>query len=136
MGGETQAWLSIAFLFPGTPRLLPGTPKQEKMSDQPAVRVARSHLENYSGRTVRLVGTVVNNDGATAILQDAEGQKVNITKVAGPYDSSCVEVIGTVQPDMSIETMRAIDLGNSFNMENYNEVLKLAHGSRVRSLFE
>ena len=29
----------------------------------PAVRVATSHLENYTGRSVRLVGKVISNDG-------------------------------------------------------------------------
>lgn len=42
----------------------------------PAVRVARSHLDNYTGRSVRLVGKVVSNDGGNAVLEDAEGQSV------------------------------------------------------------
>merc|ERR1711934_79030 len=102
----------------------------------PAVRVATSHLENYTGRSVRLVGKVISNDGATAVLEDAEGQKVNVTNVSGPYESQFVEVIGSVQPDSSIETATSIEFGNEFNMANYAELLKLAHGSRVRQLFE
>ena len=44
-----------------------------------ATRVARQHLENYTGRNVRLVGKVVSNDGATAVLEDCEGQQARAT---------------------------------------------------------
>ena len=50
--------------------------------DLPAVRVAKSHLENYTGRSVRLVGKVISNDGAAAVLEDAEGAQVGPTSPA------------------------------------------------------
>jgi len=83
-----------------------------------------------------MVGKVVSNDGSTAVLEDCEGQQVNISNVAGPYSSQIVEVLGDVQPDLSIETDHAIELGNDFDMGNYKELLMLAHGNRVRTLFE
>merc|ERR1712224_629819 len=101
-----------------------------------AVRVARSHLENYAGRPVRLVGKVLSNDGATAVLEDAEGARVNVVGVREPFGTQFVEVSGIVQPDMTIETENVIDFGNDFDLNNYGEILKLAHGNRVRGLFE
>merc|ERR1712167_360207 len=103
-----------------------------KLTMQATVRVAKSNLASYEGRRVRLVGKVVSNDGAGAVLEDAEGQQVQISKVAGPYDSQFVEVLGEVQHDHTIDTDHAIELGNEFNMQNYGELLKLIHGNRVR----
>merc|ERR1711934_651335 len=101
-----------------------------------AVRVAKQYLENYTGRNVRLVGKVISNDGANAVLEDAMGEQVNISSVSGPYQSQYVEIIGAVQPDSSIETMHTIEYGDDFNMANYKELLQLAHGGRLRALFE
>ena len=51
------------------------------------MRVAKSHLENYTGRSVRLVGKVISNDGAAAVLEDAEGAQVDPTSPARRTDA-------------------------------------------------
>ena len=66
-----------------------------------------------------------------------------------PYQTQFVEILGSVQSAGAISQQSYVDFGDEFrestrccsseidtDMGNYNELLRLTHGNRVRGLFE
>merc|ERR1711907_73043 len=93
-------------------------------------RVGKSQLTDYTGRTVRFVGKVKSSQGGVATLEAPDGGEVQIQN-ATPYETSHVEIVGDVQSGDSITQQSFVDFGDNFNMTNYAELLRLAHGNRV-----
>eukprot|EP00656_Telonema_subtile_P005491 TRINITY_DN12499_c0_g1_i1.p1 TRINITY_DN12499_c0_g1~~TRINITY_DN12499_c0_g1_i1.p1 ORF type:complete len:137 (+),score=24.49 TRINITY_DN12499_c0_g1_i1:95-505(+) len=98
-------------------------------------RVGKSHLAEYDGKTVRFVGKVKSNDGGVAVLEAPDGGEVQVHN-STPYQTQFVEILGSVQSAGAISQQSYVDFGDEFHMGNYNELLRLTHGNRVRGLFE
>merc|ERR1712166_96411 len=107
----------------------------QKPKNMASPRVGKSHLAEYDGKTVRFVGKVKSNDGGVAVLEAPDGGEVQVHN-STPYETDYVEIFGSVQSADAISQQSFVDFGNDFHIGNYNQLLKLAHGNRVRSLFE
>jgi hypothetical protein len=92
-------------------------------------RVTSGTLAAHISHTVRLVGERLGDgsSGRVAVrTADGDAQVVLPPGGAGLLPRGrFVEVIGAVQPDLSVAMSRAGDLGDSFNMDNYTEVIRL-----------
>mmetsp|Transcript_14979 Transcript_14979/g.17963 ORF Transcript_14979/g.17963 Transcript_14979/m.17963 type:complete len:107 (+) Transcript_14979:36-356(+) len=98
----------------------------------PAFRVPGERLSNYTGKTVRIIGRVVGNDGKSPKLQlSSSGVTVSVTGSvdAKKYQSSTyIEVIGRVRDATTVEELKSIQVDESFDLETYNQMLRYTSG--------
>ena len=111
--------------------------ERAKMDVGCAFRVNAACLPQYAGQRVALVGKVVNVDSGMATLQCSDGQNVQVTMNAGSTYGEFVEVVGIANADgsQSVREERACDMGNNFNLDNYEQLVQLANG-KYKHLFQ
>ncbi|KAG5665398.1 hypothetical protein KAF25_009523 [Fusarium avenaceum] len=82
------------------------------MAEQLATpRITAAYLDNFVGRVVMLVGKVTQLRGDQATL-DSEGTvTVLLNRDAHLSNGNAVQVIGKVNPDLSIKVLTSRDLG-------------------------
>eukprot|EP01102_Stenamoeba_stenopodia_P003505 TRINITY_DN13576_c0_g1_i1.p2 TRINITY_DN13576_c0_g1~~TRINITY_DN13576_c0_g1_i1.p2 ORF type:complete len:104 (-),score=16.34 TRINITY_DN13576_c0_g1_i1:11-322(-) len=98
-------------------------------------RVNYSLLPQHIGTLVTIVGKVINRVPNGVILETSDQAQVTIhTNMANNYDVF-VEVVGTVNPDLSIREQSFTNFGANFDLANYDEVIKLQQNPVVRELF-
>ncbi|ORX48800.1 replication factor A protein 3 [Hesseltinella vesiculosa] len=83
--------------------------------DKPTERINSQLREKYVGHTIRISGKVNSFTGDTSIITASDGGQVLI-KLNGQskWASQFVEVIGRVEPDLSIMEFSSVNLGDSF----------------------
>ncbi|KAI0150305.1 replication factor A protein 3-domain-containing protein [Xylariaceae sp. FL1272] len=90
-------------------------------------RISASMLDSHVGANVMVVGQVIQLRGDTALL-DAAGQislliDNNVHLVAG----NGAQIIGKVNPDMSIKVWNAMDLGSNVDFQLAQSVVEVTH---------
>ncbi|KAM5379442.1 hypothetical protein ACJZ2D_003950 [Fusarium nematophilum] len=90
------------------------------MAEQMATpRVTSTYLDSFVGRVVMLVGKVTQLRGDQATL-DSEGTvTVLLNREAHLVNGNAVQVIGKVNPDLSIKVLSSRDLGNGVDHGPY-----------------
>ncbi|KAG5174998.1 replication factor A protein 3 [Tribonema minus] len=104
-----------------------------------AVRVNGAILPSQTDQNVILIGKVTETGPEYSTLQASDGAPIRVKMSAGnAYNSAYVEVVGHVYPDeaggLYVDEFISRDLGDNFNLENYNEVVEMANG-RFAHLF-
>ncbi|XP_046875394.1 replication protein A 14 kDa subunit [Hypomesus transpacificus] len=103
--------------------------------DSPKARINTSMLSQYNSRAVCFVGRVekVHPTGKSFTITDGEGKTASV-ELNEPLDeelSGIVEVVGMVSNKgtimASLYTMYREDKGIPFDLELYNEALKVVH---------
>ncbi|KAM5344726.1 hypothetical protein ACJ41O_010588 [Fusarium nematophilum] len=104
------------------------------MAEQMATpRVTSTYLDSFVGRVVMLVGKVTQLRGDQATL-DSEGTvTVLLNREAHLVNGNAVQVIGKVNPDLSIKVLSSRDLGNGVDFGLYSSVVEATH--RHKSIF-
>ncbi|KAK4203659.1 replication factor A protein 3 [Triangularia verruculosa] len=96
-------------------------------------RVTCAYLNSYVGKNVMIVGKVVQIRGEDAII-DADGNipcKLNRDAHLSPGNG--VQVIGKVNPDLSVKVLSSLDLGTGVDYNLANTVVEVSH--QHKSLF-
>ncbi|KAM0204985.1 hypothetical protein ACHAPQ_002081 [Fusarium lateritium] len=98
------------------------------MAEQLATpRITAAYLDNFVGRVVMLVGKVTQLRGDQATL-DSEGTvTVLLNRDAHLSNGNAVQVIGKVNPDLSIKVLTSRDLGPGVDFGLYNLVVQATH---------
>mmetsp|Transcript_36417 Transcript_36417/g.65155 ORF Transcript_36417/g.65155 Transcript_36417/m.65155 type:complete len:108 (-) Transcript_36417:252-575(-) len=104
-------------------------------TSNPTPRVNGGMLRQFVGRRVLLVGEVLSLEDNFVRVMAADSQTVNV-KVAdkSPFHTKFTEVLGVVESDNSVVMEKHFPWGDSFDMNNYNELVKLSNAEN-RSLF-
>ncbi|KAF2397681.1 replication factor A protein 3 [Trichodelitschia bisporula] len=90
-------------------------------------RVTQQYLENFRDRVVRIVGKVTKLNGDTAII-DANGTvKITLNREANLAVGHAAEIVGRVQPDLSILMLGSTDFGTDFNLNAAAAVVEATH---------
>ncbi|EGS21046.1 single-stranded DNA binding protein 12k chain-like protein [Thermochaetoides thermophila DSM 1495] len=90
-------------------------------------RVTCSYLNSYLGRNVLIVGKVMELRGDEAIV-DADGNiTVHLNREAHLSKGNGVQVIGKVNPDLSIKALTTLDLGTEVDFTLANTVVEISH---------
>ncbi|KAJ3281483.1 hypothetical protein HK104_011447 [Borealophlyctis nickersoniae] len=94
----------------------------------PGARVNSSHLSEYRGKTVRLVGKVLQIHGTQAIVEACdEGQvTVHLSPAGVLSPGATVEVIGKVDDDLSVVEMTSVSFSDVYDRAAYNKMVLLA----------
>ncbi|KAJ5077265.1 replication protein a3 [Anaeramoeba ignava] len=91
-------------------------------------RVNHSMLKDQVGKSVRFVGKVTHLQGNEAKLLSPDSVEVSIIREPNSlkYSSDFVEVVGTVNSNLSIKESQFVNFGNNFDLQTYNEMLQLS----------
>lgn len=88
---------------------------------------------------VRIVGRVAGQQQLDVTLEASDGGSVLVKRnpeTASVYSSHAfVEVLGTVQPDLSISEIAATGFGAQFDLQNYDQLVKFSHVRPINELF-
>ncbi|KAK4460210.1 replication factor A protein 3 [Cladorrhinum samala] len=96
-------------------------------------RVTCGYLNSYVNKNVMVVGKVIQLRGESALI-DADGNiTAHLNRDSHLTAGSGVQIIGKVQPDLSIKVLSALDLGTAVDYNLANTVVELSH--QHRSLF-
>mmetsp|Transcript_29111 Transcript_29111/g.38288 ORF Transcript_29111/g.38288 Transcript_29111/m.38288 type:complete len:109 (-) Transcript_29111:99-425(-) len=100
---------------------------EEKIGVTP--RINGGLRSQFVGKTVLLVGRVLNQNGVNATIQASDGQAVQINRTPGQnYNSTFIEVTGQIQSDLSVQEYKSCEFGDNFNLQNYEALVQLATG--------
>ncbi|KAL2681268.1 hypothetical protein Neosp_008876 [[Neocosmospora] mangrovei] len=76
-------------------------------------RITAPYLDNFVGRVIMLVGKVTQLRGDQATLDSDGTVTVLLNRDAHLANGNSVQVIGKVNPDLTIKVLTSRDLGNS-----------------------
>ncbi|KAJ1967036.1 hypothetical protein H4R35_006829 [Dimargaris xerosporica] len=103
--------------------------------EKPTPRVNSGMLPQYTNTSVRLVGKVLQVQGTKAVLEASDHGKVTIDLMpANNFGTQYVEVIGLVQDGRSIQEYSSCNLGDTFDLGNYNKLVELSQ--KYQDLFQ
>ncbi|KAF1345898.1 replication factor A protein 3 [Delphinella strobiligena] len=96
-------------------------------------RITAEYLQQFSHKTVRILGKVTQLRGEQATI-DAGGQiQVHLNREAHLIMDHVVEIIGKVQGDLSVRVLVSTDFGIGIDMSVYESVVDATH--RYREIF-
>ncbi|KAI1818121.1 replication factor A protein 3 [Poronia punctata] len=99
-------------------------------------RISADLLDSYVGQNVIVVGKVVQLRGESAILE-ANGQ-VNaiLNRESHLMAGNGAQIIGRVNPDMSIKVYNAIDLGSNVDYQVCQRVVEVTHQCKELFMYD
>ncbi|KAI1375169.1 replication factor A protein 3 [Hypoxylon crocopeplum] len=90
-------------------------------------RISAALMDSFVGHNVMIVGKVVQLRGDTAFLE-ADGQvQANLNRESHLMVGNGAQVIGKVNPDLSIKVLNAIDLGSNVDFQLCQNVVDITH---------
>merc|ERR1712093_499244 len=102
-------------------------------------RINSGLLNSYVNMHIRIVGRVAGQQQLDVTLEASDGGSVLVKRnpaTASIYSSHAfVEVLGTVQPDLSISEIAATGFGAQFDLQNYDQLVKFSHVRPINELF-
>ncbi|KAI5461722.1 replication factor A protein 3 [Mariannaea sp. PMI_226] len=98
------------------------------MADQMSTpRITATYLDNFVGRVVMLVGKVTQLLGNQATLDSDGTVTVLLNHDSHLANGNAAQVIGKVNPDLSIKVLSSNDLGTGFDFGLYSSVVEATH---------
>ncbi|KAL0943752.1 replication factor a protein 3 [Colletotrichum truncatum] len=96
-------------------------------------RITAQYLDNFVGRNVMLIGKVVQLRGDSAVV-DADGNvTVILNRDVHLTNGNGAQIIGKVNPDLSIKVLTSKDLGSDVDYQLAAAVVDATH--HHKSLF-
>ncbi|KAI8893768.1 hypothetical protein BC833DRAFT_607296 [Globomyces pollinis-pini] len=97
------------------------------MDDLKTPRVNSTTIQNHIGNIITLVGTIISIQSPYAVLVTPDhGQ----TRILLADDSKCqlgvVQVLGKVEPDLSVVELDSVVYPNDFDTGNYDTMVSMA----------
>ncbi|KAK1766134.1 replication factor A protein 3 [Phialemonium atrogriseum] len=90
-------------------------------------RISCPYLDSYVGRNVMVVGKVVQLRGDQAIV-DADGNvTAHLNREAHLSVGNGAQLIGKVNPDLSIKVLSSVDLGTGVDFNLCHTLVELTH---------
>ncbi|KAL1872305.1 hypothetical protein VTK73DRAFT_1615 [Phialemonium thermophilum] len=96
-------------------------------------RISCPYLDTYVGRNVMIVGKVTQLRGDEALI-DCDGNiTAHLNRDAHVSVGNAVQIIGKVNPDLSIKVLSSVDLGTNVDYDLYRSLVEITH--QHKSLF-
>ncbi|KAL1296581.1 hypothetical protein AAFC00_000078 [Neodothiora populina] len=96
-------------------------------------RITAEHLQQFSHKTVRILGKVTQLRGETATIDCAGQVTCHLNREAHLTMDHAVEIIGKVQGDLSVRVLVSTDFGTGIDFSAYEAVVQATH--RCREIF-
>ncbi|KAH6649019.1 replication factor A protein 3 [Truncatella angustata] len=99
-------------------------------------RISSRYIDSYVGRTVMVVGKVIQLRGNEALI-DSDGQiNVNLNPQCHLTPGNGVQVIGKVSSDLTIKVMSSVDLGDNVDYSISQSVVDVTHQYKELFVYE
>ncbi|KAK1760751.1 replication factor A protein 3 [Echria macrotheca] len=93
-------------------------------------RITSAYLNSYVNKNVIVVGKVIQLRGDEALI-DADGSvTAHLNREAHLSAGNGVQIIGKVNPDLSIKVLSSLDLGTGVDFSLANTVVEISHQHR------
>ncbi|KAK0507964.1 hypothetical protein JMJ35_009853 [Cladonia borealis] len=103
------------------------------MASEATPRISAKYLDSFTNQIVRILGKVVSLRGETATI-DANGSiNLHLNRDAHLSLNNAVEVVGKVQPDLSVKVLQATDFGGNIDFNAVEAVVDATH--RYKEIF-
>lgn len=90
-------------------------------------RISAALMDSYIGHNVIIVGKVLQLRGEVAFLE-ADGQvQANLNRDCHLMVGNGAQVIGKVNPDLTVKVLNAIDLGSNVDYQIAQNVVEVTH---------
>ncbi|KZF26636.1 replication factor A protein 3 [Xylona heveae TC161] len=97
------------------------------MMTEATPRINASYLESFQGQTVRLIGKVTQLRGEQATI-DANGSvTATLNRDCHLVLNNAVEIVGKVNPDLTVRVLAATDFGSNINFAAVDAVVNATH---------
>ncbi|KAF2748842.1 replication factor A protein 3 [Sporormia fimetaria CBS 119925] len=104
------------------------------MADAPITpRILAPHLQQFQHRTVRILGKVVQLLGESAVINADGNVDLKLTADCHLALNHAVEIIGKVEPNLSVKVLKATDFGTGIDFQAANAVVDVTH--RYKEIF-
>ena len=74
-------------------------------------RLTSQHLDHFTNKTVRMIGTVTQLRGEQATIDSDGNVTAHLNRDAHLTVGHAVEIVGKVNQDLSVKVLKATDLG-------------------------
>ncbi|KAK0728268.1 replication factor A protein 3 [Lasiosphaeria miniovina] len=106
------------------------------MEASSTARVICSYLDSYVGKNVIVVGKVVQIRGDEAVI-DADGNiTAHLNRGSHLAAGNGAQLIGKVNPDLSVKVLSSLDLGNNVDFSLANLVAKVSHQNKDLFIYD
>ena len=95
-------------------------------------------LPQHVNRQVCIVGRVLSSNDRATLLEVSDHQQVQVISRGGGLSlpqQSIVEVLGVVNPDNSVTEISRLAFSDNFNLDVYEEFLKMTQRAELQSIF-
>mmetsp|Transcript_3372 Transcript_3372/g.7377 ORF Transcript_3372/g.7377 Transcript_3372/m.7377 type:complete len:110 (-) Transcript_3372:746-1075(-) len=94
-------------------------------------RVNFEVMQRFIGKKVSVVGEIESTtpEGQIVLITSDKGRiHINTNPRAGPYDTKFLEFVGNVVDPRTLQEEEHTNFGDNFDMNMYNEMVKLSNG--------
>ncbi|EFZ04258.1 Replication factor A protein 3 [Metarhizium brunneum] len=103
------------------------------MAELSSPRITAPYLDSFVGRLVTIVGKVTQLRGDQATIDSDGIVTVVLNRDAHLTNGNAVQLIGKVNPDLSIKVLSSLDAGTDIDFGLYNAVVQATH--RHKAIF-
>ncbi|KAG4304920.1 hypothetical protein PORY_001595 [Pneumocystis oryctolagi] len=101
--------------------------------DKPTPRINASFREQFVDQTVRMIVKVKKLKGDTALVDCCGLIQVHLNRDSNFIEGNAFEIIGKINPDLSVNVLTSINFGKDIDFEAVNSVVQISH--KYRELF-
>ncbi|KAK3373710.1 replication factor A protein 3 [Lasiosphaeria ovina] len=106
------------------------------MEASSTARITCSYLDSYVGKNVIVVGKVVQIRGDEAVI-DADGNiTAHLNRECHLAAGNGVQIIGKVNPDLSVKVLSSLDLGTNVDLSLANLVAEVSHQNKDMFIYD
>ncbi|KAK0385439.1 hypothetical protein NLU13_7915 [Sarocladium strictum] len=96
-------------------------------------RINARYLDSFTGKLVMIWGKVTQLRGEQASIDSDGVVNVLLNREAHLTNANIVQIIGKVNPDLTVKVLSSKDLGTGVDMALYHHVVDITH--KHRSIF-
>ncbi|MCJ1342642.1 hypothetical protein MMC31_000829 [Peltigera leucophlebia] len=96
-------------------------------------RIHAPYLQAFTNQTVRILGKVVSLRGETATIEANGSITIHLNRDSHLTINNAVEVVGKVQPDLSIKVFQATNFGDNIDFTAVTALVEATH--RYKEIF-
>ncbi|KAL2203344.1 replication factor A protein 3 [Sarocladium strictum] len=94
-------------------------------------RINARYLDSFTGKLVMIWGKVTQLRGEQATIDSDGAVNVLLNRESHLANGNIVQVIGKVNPDLTVKVLSSRDLGSDVDMTLYNHVVDVTHKHRI-----
>ncbi|EEB08564.1 DNA replication factor A subunit Ssb3 [Schizosaccharomyces japonicus yFS275] len=98
--------------------------------DRPTPRINAKLLDQFVGRTVRVVGKVISVQGRSATIDSNGTVNMQLTMDNMLEPNHFYEFVSSVKPDLSLQLLTYVDFGTDIDMDIYDNVVELSQAHK------